>query len=178
MSRSTCGPAARSTCRPGIGPFRLVTMGRSFHWMDRAATLAILDKLVTPGGVLAFFGDDHPRTAENAWRRMVTEVGERYGRDAAPHLMARKSDRFRGHVSMLLDSPFRRLHSVGEYIRREITVDDAVGLAFSLSTSSPEALGEKRDAFETELRAELAKLAPDGRLAEIAEMSAVIAGRD
>src|ERR1700761_5337560 len=27
---------------PDMGPYKLVAMGRSFHWMDRAATLAVL----------------------------------------------------------------------------------------------------------------------------------------
>src|ERR1041385_8466810 len=35
---------------PAMGPFRLAVMGRSFHWMDRAATLAMLDRIVTPDG--------------------------------------------------------------------------------------------------------------------------------
>ena len=34
----------------GIGPFRLVTIGRAFHWMDRTAALEMLDGLILPGG--------------------------------------------------------------------------------------------------------------------------------
>ena len=30
----------------GLGKFRLVTMGSSFHWMDRAATLEVLSRMV------------------------------------------------------------------------------------------------------------------------------------
>ena len=35
---------------PQMGLFRLVTIGRAFHWMDRLATLAMLDRIVEPGG--------------------------------------------------------------------------------------------------------------------------------
>ncbi len=35
-------------------PIQLVTFGRSFHWMDRAATLKALDELVTPDAAMAF----------------------------------------------------------------------------------------------------------------------------
>src|SRR5690349_10311890 len=38
-----------------MGPYRLVTMGRSFHWMDRAATLNMLDRIVTADGGIALF---------------------------------------------------------------------------------------------------------------------------
>jgi len=27
---------------PGMGPYRMVSIGRAFHWMDRLATLAML----------------------------------------------------------------------------------------------------------------------------------------
>lgn len=160
------------------GSFRLVTMGRSFHWMDREATLAALDGQVMPGGALAFFDDEHLTTSENAWRRKVTEVGERYGRNNSPHLVERRSEGFRSHHAILMDSPFRRLTGISEFVRREITTDEVIGLSLSLSTSSPEFLGEKRDAFEADLREELTKLSPEGRFTELAEMSALIASRD
>jgi ubiquinone/menaquinone biosynthesis C-methylase UbiE len=159
------------------GPFRLVTMGRSFHWMDREATLKTLDGVVTPDGALAFFDDDHPRTAENAWRFKMREIGEHYGRNSSPHLVQAQAKGYRSHHALLQDSPFARLESVGEFIRCEITADAIVGRAFSLSTSSPERLGEQVAAFETDLRAALAELSPDGRFTEIAELSALVARR-
>ncbi len=157
----------------GIGPFRLVTMGRSFHWMDREATLARLDGLVEPGGALALFDDEHPRTAENAWRRTLDEIGRRYGRGEEAHIVERDSGRYRTHESYLLNSPFDDLTRIGVIVRRALSVDDIVGLAFSLSTSSPAKLGERIDAFESDLRAAL----PEESYTEIAEMSALIARR-
>ena len=35
---------------PALGRFRLVTMGRSFQWMDRVETLRRLDAMIEPGG--------------------------------------------------------------------------------------------------------------------------------
>jgi SAM-dependent methyltransferase len=158
-------------------PFRLVTMGRSFHWMDGANTIAALDKVVTPDGALAFFDDNHPPTAENAWRVAMRDLGDKYGRQQSPHLAAARSAGFRTHHSLLLDSPFARLEGVSEIVRREITTDDIVGRGYSTSTSSPEKLGERAEEFETELRAAMAALSPDGRFTEIAEMDALVARR-
>jgi hypothetical protein len=62
-------------------------------------------------------------------------------------------------------------------IRRELSADQIVGLAYSLSTSSPEKLGDRAAEFEQELRRELAELSPDGKFVEIAEMGALIARR-
>jgi hypothetical protein len=160
-----------------IGPFRLVTMGRSFHWMDRKATLAALDKLVLPGGAIALFDDEHPRTVENAWRRTLEEVGRKYGRAQEPHIVERESGAYRTHESVMLDSAFSDIVRIAVIVRRSLTTDDIVGLAYSLSTSAPQKLGERRSAFETDLRATLAVLSGDGRFTEIAEMGALIARR-
>jgi len=161
----------------GIGPFGLVAMGRSFHWMERSETLRILDGLVAPGGAIALFHDEHPRTVENGWRDLLHEIADTYGRDRASHIQARESTRHRSHESVLLDSAFARLERVGVVIRRALSADDIVGLALSLSTTSPEKLGDRRVAFEADLRAGLARLSPEGRFTEIAELSALIAWR-
>jgi ubiquinone/menaquinone biosynthesis C-methylase UbiE len=162
---------------PDIGPVKLVVMGRSFHWMDRAVTLAILDGLVMPGGAVAMFDDEHPRTVENAWRRKLDEVGRRYGRAEEPHIREREGGAYRTHESYLLESAFNDLVRIAVVVSRARTTDDIVGLAYSLSTSAPHKLGERKAAFEADLRAALAELSPEGHFTEIAEMGALIARR-
>ena len=73
-----------------MGPFRLVAMGRAFHWMDRAATLAMLDRMVTPDGGVALFHDAHPPVEENAWFKTLCDVQGKFGRtgDAAAAAIA------------------------------------------------------------------------------------------
>lgn len=161
----------------GVGPFRLVTMGRSFHWMDREAALQALDGVVTRDGALAFFDDDHPKTVENAWRRALRAIGEQYGRNTSPNVALQMRDDYRSVQSLLLDSGFPRLSGLSEFVRRPITADEVVGLGFSLSTTSPERLGERAVAFEADLRAALAAISPDGRFTEIAELNALVATR-
>jgi ubiquinone/menaquinone biosynthesis C-methylase UbiE len=161
----------------GIGPFKLVAMGRAFHWMDRTETLIALNRIVAPDGAVALFDDDHPRTAENRWRLKLREIGNKYGREESPHVVAGNRDDYRTHESYLLDSPFSRLERTGVVIRRTLTADEIVGLAFSLSTTSPAKLGERAAAFEQEMRAELAAHSPEGTFVEIAEMGALIARR-
>jgi ubiquinone/menaquinone biosynthesis C-methylase UbiE len=161
----------------GIGPFKLVAMGRSFHWMDRAATLKTLDPLVTPDGALVLLHDEHSRTAENAWHRTLQTIANEYGRAKSPHIQAVERADYRKHESVLFESVFNRLEHAGIFLKRALTADDIVGLAFSLSTTAPDKLGDRKDAFEAELRAALAKLSPDGTFTEIAEMVALVARR-
>ncbi len=160
-----------------FGPFKLVTMGRSFHWMDRDATLRMLDGMVPRDGALALFGDSHPVTVENEWHSVLERVGERYGRAEAQHVRRRRDPKQRSQQSVLLDSAFPRLAGFSEFIRRQITADDIVGLAFSQSVTAPERLGEKAVAFEADLRAALAALSPAGDFTEIAEIRALVARR-
>jgi ubiquinone/menaquinone biosynthesis C-methylase UbiE len=161
----------------GIGPFKLVTMGRSFHWMDREATLEILDRMVMPDGSVALLHDHHTKTAENSWRRALHDIADAYGRGDAFHVQARERDDFHSHESVLMRSAFSHLERVSVFVKAPRTVDDIVGLAFSLSTTAPQKLGDRKDRFERELRAKLAELSPDGRFEEIAEMTALIATR-
>ncbi|MGH8261723.1 MAG: class I SAM-dependent methyltransferase, partial [Steroidobacteraceae bacterium] len=151
--------------------------GRSFHWMDRAATLVMLDRLVSPGGALALFHDAHSETAENRWRDPVREVADRYGRAAEPHVAVVQSSGYRAHESVLLDSAFSRLDGLSVVIRRSLTADEIVGRAFSFSTCSRQKLGERAGAFEADLRAALAAYSPSGEFAEIAELVALVARR-
>jgi ubiquinone/menaquinone biosynthesis C-methylase UbiE len=159
---------------PEMGPYRLVTMGRSFHWMDRAATLALLDRIVAPGGAIALFHDEHPRTAENHWRETLHAVADRYGRSSDRAVLERKSPEYRSHASHLLASPFSVLEGVSVVMRKPITVDEVVGRALSMSTCSPEKLGSRIGDFEAELRRALAS---SGELTEIASLAALIARR-
>ncbi len=161
----------------GIGPFKLVAMGRSFHWLDRAPTLGALDRLIVSGGAIALFEDDHPPTVENAWRRVLADVGRRYGSDLAAHRAAKQQSDYRTHASFLFESAFSHIERVGIIIRRTITAGEIVGRAHSLSVLSQEALGTRAPAFKTELRSELAKLSADGRFTEIVEIGALVARR-
>jgi ubiquinone/menaquinone biosynthesis C-methylase UbiE len=161
----------------GIGPFKLVTMGRSFHWMDREATLKILDPLIAPGGGIALMHDHHTKTAENSWRRALHDLADRYGRSDSFHVQARERDDFHAHESVLMHSAFGHLERISVFVKVLRTADDIVGLAFSLSTTAPQKLGDRKDQFERDLRDALAALSPDGRFEEIAEMTALIATR-
>ncbi|HTT96843.1 MAG TPA: class I SAM-dependent methyltransferase [Rhizomicrobium sp.] len=160
-----------------IGPFKLVTMGRAFHWMDGPATLKALDARVVRGGAVVLMHDLHTKTAENRWRAVLHDVGNEFGRDTEHHIEARNSPDFVAHESALMNSPFGHLERISVFVTRAMSADDIVGLAFSLSTSSPQKLGARKGEFETRLRSRLAELSADGQFTEIAEMTALIATR-
>ena len=159
-----------------MGHFRLVTMGRSFHWMDRAATLEMLEHVVTQDGGVALFHDSHPPVAENSWFKVMREVQDRFGRSDEPHIKERRSNHAR-YEPFLFASQFRQLDGLSVTVRQPLTIDDLVGRAFSMSTCSREKLGDRADEFASALSAALRELSPDGKFVEVAELVALLARR-
>src|SRR5262245_46036433 len=61
-----------------LGLFRLVTMGRSFHWMDREHVLAALDHMVGDGGGLVIANDSCLVRPVTAWQHAIDDVQRRF----------------------------------------------------------------------------------------------------
>jgi ubiquinone/menaquinone biosynthesis C-methylase UbiE len=161
---------------PDMGPFRLVTIGRAFHWMDREATLQMLDRIVTPDGGVCFFHDAHPDVPENRWFKPLRETADLFTKDKG-YRATRKTGAHRRYEPYLFASAFTRLDGLCVTTRSEISMDDLVGRAFSMSSCAPEKLGGRAGEFEAALRAALAPFATDGTFTEIAEMVALLARR-
>jgi ubiquinone/menaquinone biosynthesis C-methylase UbiE len=160
----------------GMGAFRLVTMGRSFHWMDRPATLQMLEHIVTRDGGVALFHDAHPPVAENSWFKVMRAVQDRFGRSEELHVKERRGGH-RRYEPFLFASQFCQLDGLSVTIRETRTIDDLVGRAFSMSVSSREKLGDRAEEFGCVLSAALRELSPDGTFVEVAELVALLARR-
>jgi SAM-dependent methyltransferase len=159
----------------GLGPFKLVAMGRSFHWTDRAQTARTLDPLVVPGGALVSLGDTVIRSAETAWRDEWLRIMDEFG--GSMREMRLVNGVFHADEAILLLSPFSKVERISTILRREIDVDEVLGRSYSMSRTSKERLGAKLDAFEATMREMFARHQHNGRVVEISEIYAVIARR-
>jgi hypothetical protein len=127
-----------------LGQFRLVTMGRSFHWMDRAATLRILDQIIEPDGAVALFDSTHSDgVPENAWAVEYSALLRRYAKEDKDHPHRRGGTWVR-HEALLLDSAFSILDQISVIERRPVTTDQLVHRAFSRSSTVPIVWGRPR----------------------------------
>jgi len=161
---------------PQLGRFRLVTIGRAFHWMDRVETLRRLAEMVEPDGAVALFHDDHPKLPDNAWLRDFEAVVKRYAEDD-PVRAQHKSGDWVHHEAILLDSPFPWLERIGVIERRRTPVENLIDRALSMSSTSPERLGPRADDFLRDLRATLAAVTADGLVTEVVESAVLLAWR-
>jgi SAM-dependent methyltransferase len=162
---------------PELGRFRLVVIGRAFHWMDRADTLRRLDGIIEPGGAVALFGDDHPKVPDNRGVEAFDRLTERYAGDDAGRA-ARRSPEWVRHEAVLLDSPFPALERVGVIERRQTPLDRFVDRALSLSSVSRHLSGPQSGALAREVRETMAPFARDGMVTEVVESVALIARRE
>ncbi len=161
---------------PELGRFWLVTMGRSFHWMDRGATLRVLDGMVEPEGALALFDSDLLDLPENAWAADYRTLVRRYADDDRAHVRLRGGTWVR-HEAFLLNSAFHQLDQVSVIERRSVTVRQMVDRAFSRSSTAPDRLGDAAPRLAAEIEAQLQPLATNGTLTEVVATSAILARR-
>jgi SAM-dependent methyltransferase len=161
---------------PELGAFRLVSIGRAFHWMDRVRTLERLDERIERDGAVALFGDRHTNVPQNAWRESYQELLERYQADDAGRA-ERRSPEWPSHEAVLLDSPFKCLERIGVTERRRTPVELFVDRAFSLSSTAPGRLGPKAEELAQRIRELMAPHATEGRVTEVIETEALIARR-
>lgn len=161
---------------PSLAPLKMTVMGRSFHWMDRPATLKALDAVTVDDGCVVLFGDRHIASTPD-WRTAVNALSETFAPERNADRERRKSPDWVAHETVLLQSPFGKLERIGIVQERQLTTDDIIGRAFSTSVTSPGTLGDKAQAFESELRDALARLSQEGRFAETVEISGLIARR-
>lgn len=159
-----------------LAPLDLVIMGRSFHWMDRTATLIRLDELIADNGAIALLETRLHGFGENEWHTTFEKIRTQYRRLDAFNSW-RKSDAFEGHTSMLLRSPFSDVQSISFFDLHAPSLDAIVARALSFSANSPAILGDAAHAYEQEMRAGLQAACPTGVFPEIVESTALIARR-
>jgi SAM-dependent methyltransferase len=161
---------------PALGRFRLVTMGRSFQWMDRAETLRRLDRIIEPSGAVALFNSRHLEVPDNAWNADYRALVRRYAEDDRTHVR-RGAESWLYHEAILLDSAFSVLDEISVIERRPVSVAQLVHRAFSRSSTTPDRLGSATPRLAAEVEALLQPMATDGVLTEVVATIALLARR-
>lgn len=139
---------------PALGRFRLVTMGSSFHWMDRDVVLQRCHDLLTPGGGVAILGMGSFWNSPEPWTLAVIDLVRKWLGDErrAGDGVFPSHKRFEETVAR---SPFQRVKQGGLLFNHLWGVDEVIGHLYSTSYCHREWLGDRAQAFEEELRAVL-----------------------
>jgi SAM-dependent methyltransferase len=151
---------------PALGRFRLVTMGNSFHWMDRARTLDALYDLVLEGGGVAVVGHGAPIPAPppTRWRVAINDVVRDYLGDVRLPWDSIEVTPDEMHEAFLKRSRFSDLTVYLESFEVAWTVESMLGNLYSTSFCNRRLLGDRVEAFERDLRAAILAVEPSGIL--------------
>jgi len=156
-----------SALQASLGRFRTTLMGQSFHWMlDKDQVLRDLSAMVeATEGSVAFITPwrvSVPEVLETA-EKTVQAILERYLADVppGPHPQGRH-DPFE---AILARSPFPRVERIEHVYPAPLrpTVESLLGSAYSISHVLTR-LGERREAFEREVRRALGSLDEIGQV--------------
>jgi SAM-dependent methyltransferase len=160
---------------PQLGRFKLVTIGRAFHWMDRTATLGLLEPLIEPGGGVALFGESYPDVPDNAWRKAFQDAIDSYSTEdpARPKIRASVSNE-----SVLLASSFDHLERISVLERRRTPVERFVDRALSFASTWHGRPGSREHDLALEIRRIISAHADsEGLVRELIEGHSLIARR-
>jgi SAM-dependent methyltransferase len=160
----------------GLGRYRLISFAQSFHWMDqlRVARTA-LGMLHDGGACLHVHATTHQGVETDAVlphprppRAAISELVESYLGPVTPKgkrlLSPDKANREDEIYRAAGFSGRQRIEVPGEIVER--TSDQLVAGIYSLSSSTPHLFGERREAFELDLRRLLHDANPSGIFSE------------
>jgi SAM-dependent methyltransferase len=157
-----------------VDSFDIVTMGQSFHWLDRDLVLRNLAPMIRAGGGLALIAPSHHVRAETS-DPIVNAVVERYI-GAARHHPSRNPE-LPNELSLLRSHAFSRFYSRCFIVEFERDVSSIIGQVYPMSSSPRSRFGSRISDFERELGTALLEANPSGVFKERIETEVVIAAK-
>ena len=163
---------AEDAGRLGLGPFRLITFGQSFHWTDREQVAEAMYDLLEPGGSLALIGHRAPGRPRPAGpgcptipHDAIEELVRRYlgpDRRAGQGVAKVHAD---GFEDALARTRFGRPESHFAPGRPDVVrdLDSVIAGYLSMSSSAPHLFGDDLDQFRREVSELLIQRSPSGR---------------
>jgi SAM-dependent methyltransferase len=160
----------------GLGGYQVVSFAQSFHWMDQLQVARVALSMLEAGGACVHIhantheGVDtdavlpHPRPPRAAINELVERCLGPIARNRKGLLWAYRANREEEVWRAAGFSGRHRLDVPGEIVER--TSDQIVAGIFSLSSSTPHLFGERRAAFESDLRRLLHDANPNGIFSE------------
>lgn len=152
----------------GGGPYRVVTMGSSFHWMEQARVLELCYERTEAGGGIFICGlpgfvniDNVPHddpVGAIVQRVVRRHLGER--RRAGSGYYSPPPKRWEEYLE---ESRYVEIEQGAQAFEVVNDIESLLGVLYSTSFANKSVLGERVGAFEADLREELRALDPSGR---------------
>jgi len=148
----------------GLGAFDVVTIGRAIHWLDPGPARTALDRVVKPLGRILVCHASSVDDGRNPWLGAFKAIRNRW-RDDRP-----KRDR----DVFFAGGPFVPRGTISVETAATFPVERLADRILSMSTSSPERLGDNVPAMRNATREALASFATEGEILDIVEAQAEV----
>jgi ubiquinone/menaquinone biosynthesis C-methylase UbiE len=151
-----------------IGEIDLTVIARAFHWMDREQTLKDLYSITKHGGGIALISDSGLRDSPGPyWKEIINRTVKQWlGEERKAGTQGTYSHPTERFETVLQQSAFQNLEIADFHLTRSWSINQIIGYLYSTSSSSLPVLGDKKEAFEADIRAWLAELEPSGQFKE------------
>jgi len=150
-----------------LGAFDVVTIGRAIHWLDPEPARVALDRVVAPRGRILVCNAGSVEDGRNPWLEAFNAVRDRWKDDRPAH------DR----NAFFAGGRFVPMGTISVEATYAVPVERLADRILSMSTSSPERLGDEVPAMRSVMRAALAPFAAAGVIDEIVEARAEVFDR-
>ncbi|NIL55911.1 class I SAM-dependent methyltransferase [Salinispora arenicola] len=134
----------------------LVTICRTFHWLDQDMVLTRLHAQVSPEGAVAILADKSFWVASNDWELAVRAVIEDFLGEQRRAGEGAFQEQRRPDLQVLRDSPFNQVEEHTVPVRRTWTANSILGYLHSTSFAEPELFGDRLSEFDRAVRTALA----------------------
>lgn len=161
------------------GQFRLATLGRSFHWMQRELVLEKLYSVLSnDGGIVILKTSDDPWNSQHPWKQTAIATVKRWLGE-----QRRTGQGGQGlwqplevpHEEVLARSQFPRQATYEIKFPQTWTIDSYLGYLYSTAFALPSFFGENREKFEEDLTSSLLEISPSGQFTEELSATALVA---
>jgi len=158
---------------PGdVGRFDVVTIGRALHWMDREATLARLEGLVGPSGVILVCASYSAINGQNPWHDEYTAARRAWSKESLWSESRTAARTHRDLAGFFRGTRFHAVDVIAVEISHEVSVRDLARRVLTFSPSSPDVLGDRVDAMLADVEQRLLPFSRDGWITEVVTATA------
>jgi ubiquinone/menaquinone biosynthesis C-methylase UbiE len=162
-----------------LGTFKLVTIGRAFHWMDRELVLQrIYERLSDDGGIALLDTNENPWEGSHPWKQATIKVVKKWLGE-----QRRTGKRGEGawnypdppHEKIIAKSAFARQVLYEVSYEQPWTISSYIGYSYTTAFALKIFFGDNTELFEADLKEALLKVEPSGQFTEIINASILVA---
>lgn len=148
-----------------LGNFRLITIGRAFHWMDRELVLQRSYELLEEEGGIAIIGSRDGGIWESSlpWKQRAIAVVKKWLGEQRRSGQGVRTSLDRNHDEFLAKSAFARTAEHEFQFEQNWTIDTFIGYLYSTAFCRRAYFGEQAEQFEADLRKALLQVEPSGQ---------------